>query len=80
MRRELILRVSDLAVGSDPEMFDETLAAVLAAASAHVIDGQILQIALGLWRRPTERCLGCNALRPNGLQDRLEALLEESAC
>ena len=36
MRRELILRVSDLAIGSDPEMFEETLAAVLAAASAHL--------------------------------------------
>jgi hypothetical protein len=66
------LRVSDFAVGADPEVFDETLAAVLAAASAQVIDRHINQIVLGFRRRPVERRLGRDALRPNSLQDRLE--------
>jgi hypothetical protein len=67
------LGLFDLAIGPDSEMLDEAFtAASRASAAACIIDRQIDQITFGLGGWPVERRLKRNALRPDGLQDRLE--------
>src|SRR5262249_62200135 len=68
---DLILRIVNLVVRPDPEVFDKATAAAQAVAALVVDrDGDGLMLCLGRWT--AQRRLGSNLVRPDRFYDRLE--------